>query len=219
MSMQFTGLQVVSWILLLVGNGMLIIASVSDFWSVHTPRNQMDGLVMNRGIIRQCISTKQYGSCDFRLASIFKQLRNLYDTYAARTIYRHMPAKTFEVFVVLFISISISVATVVLTFGPFCCQKCKAATTLLILITGVFSAAGCFIYWTANREGNTFTLQHMPFEHVFHYDYGSDENLLSWSFYLAASSAAFLLISAFLLCISSRVDPDIEYEPAASSPV
>ncbi|CAL2049754.1 CBN-CLC-3 protein [Caenorhabditis brenneri] len=215
MATQFTGLQVVSWILLLVGTGMLVIALVSDYWSIHQPRNQMEHLQMHRGVLRQCITARKHETCNFRLSSMFKQLRNFmdgYDMYSEKSMYRHLPTQTYEVFVALFLAISCMVAGTVLLFGPFCCQRCKPSTTLLIFITGVFSGSGCAIYWNANREGKTFTLQHLPFQDVYHYDYGSDMNTLSWSFWMAAISTGILLCSAFLLCVSSRVDPDVEYD-------
>ncbi|CAB3400186.1 unnamed protein product [Caenorhabditis bovis] len=214
MAMQFTGLQVVSWILLLVGTGMLAISLISDFWSIHEPRSPTDNLVMNRGILKQCISTRQYASCSFRLSSMFKQLRNYmesYDVLTERTTYQHLATQTFEVVVALFIVIAALIAGTILFFGPFCCQRCKASTTLLLFLTGVFAGSGCLIYLNANREGKTFTLQQMMND-VYQYDYGSRNNTLSWSFYLAVASSVTILFSALLLCVSSRVDPDVEFD-------
>lgn len=52
---------------------------------------------MHRGVLRQCITTRQYGSCNFRLSSMFKQLRNFmdgYDMYSERSMYRHLPTQS-----------------------------------------------------------------------------------------------------------------------------
>ncbi|CAI5455317.1 unnamed protein product [Caenorhabditis angaria] len=222
MSMQFTGLQVVSWILLLLGTGVLTISLISDYWSTHIPHDHHENLSMNRGLLRQCIRTSSYSNCNFRLASIFKHLKETFkldgDLMSARTIYRHKPTQSFEIFVALFIVIACLVAGTVLLFGPFCCQKCKASTTLLIFITGVFSGSGCLVYWNSNREGHTFTLVQSSYsQEYFNFEYSGDINNLSWSFYMACTSTVIILISAFLLCVSSRVDPDVEYEPAVTS--
>uniref|UniRef100_A0A1I7X973 HTH_48 domain-containing protein n=1 Tax=Heterorhabditis bacteriophora TaxID=37862 RepID=A0A1I7X973_HETBA len=111
--MQFSGVQVFAWIVLLIGTGILISSLASEFWSIHIPRNShgmlwnrleengcryFDNLQMHRGVLKQCITTRSYGNCNFRLSSLFKKFRNFldgYDIYSERIMaYRHLPAQT-----------------------------------------------------------------------------------------------------------------------------
>ncbi|VDM81080.1 unnamed protein product [Strongylus vulgaris] len=64
-------------------------------------------------------------------------------------------------------------ACAVVVTGPFCCQQCRMSTTFIVLLTGVCVGTACFVYWQANIEGQTFTLQHVPIHDLFSYEYVS----------------------------------------------
>ncbi|KIH51186.1 hypothetical protein ANCDUO_18731 [Ancylostoma duodenale] len=79
----------------------------------------------------------------------------------------------FEVVIAGLLISSITMACAVVVTGPFCCQKCRVSTTFIVLLTGVCVGTACFVYWQANLEGQTFTLQHTPIHDLFSYEYVS----------------------------------------------
>ena len=50
----------------------------------------LDQLEMHRGVLHQCVMTKQHQRCDFRLGSLFRQFGHVFDTndiYYSRATY------------------------------------------------------------------------------------------------------------------------------------
>ncbi|KAK6048277.1 hypothetical protein COOONC_14219 [Cooperia oncophora] len=133
---------------------------------------------MHRGILKQCVMTRSYGNCHMRLSSVMQRLRwffDDYDLYPSRMlVYRHVPTQTFEVVIAGLLISSIVMSCAVVVTGPFCCQKCRMSTTFIVLLTGVCVATACFVYWQANLEGQTFTLQHTPVHDLYPYEYSEN---------------------------------------------
>ncbi|CAJ0951622.1 unnamed protein product, partial [Mesorhabditis belari] len=209
--MQFSGLQVTAWVVVLMGTGCLIGALLTDFWSIHHPQHSIDDLRMHRGLFKQCITTVHQSTCQFRFTNLINRINNFIDLgFTQRSMaYEQQPLQGFEVVTVVLLIIAQFLSTFVLICGPYWCSRWKRMSLYSTLLITILTTTSCVIYAVYNSRGLTFTLRQTIYQDVFNFDFGSDINELSWSFYLAAIAVVFF-ISSVLLSACSK--PPIEYE-------
>uniref|UniRef100_A0A914X7U1 Uncharacterized protein n=1 Tax=Plectus sambesii TaxID=2011161 RepID=A0A914X7U1_9BILA len=204
--MQYSGLQVLAWMLLLVGTGALVASIATDYWSVHEMPVIGQSVVMHRGLLRQCTRAEVLAfykhDCTNRWSELVDEVRKLDDGGQFTLSRQNM--KAFEIITVALIGLSVVVAALTLLFGPCTCHKCGCCVTFWVLLSAVCSATaiGLYAYYTVHGETMTLNILGQTVSTQINEDRLDN---LAWSFYLAVGGCVCQILSGlFFGCARAR---------------
>jgi len=184
--MQYSGAQVVSFIVLLIGTAAIIASIATDHWSVY---NIVGSISEHRGLWRPCTDGKLGGlegkTCQNRFEVNVKE--NQLDV-------THQDFQPWEIACLALMCASALLGILSLLFSPCCCNRCGLCLTFWVLLATLCCAAGIGLYAYQLKTENTKAFKigdatiTLGTNTIYKYEF-------DWSFWLAVGGGICQLLS------------------------
>jgi len=189
--MQYSGLQVVAFVILILVTGA-IIASIATNYSSYHMDSQLSGAVnlnSHRGLWRACQEDSvEFGKL-FKVGSGASPCQNRFEISFedGQVDLKHVNVQTWEIACLALMCGSAVLGILSLLFSPCCCNRCGLCLTFWVLLATLCCAAavGLYAYQTSTAQVKTYELASTATIQLKgpKFDFG-------WSFWLAVGGGA-----------------------------
>uniref|UniRef100_A0A5S6QIW4 Clc-like protein n=1 Tax=Trichuris muris TaxID=70415 RepID=A0A5S6QIW4_TRIMR len=196
--MQFTGIQVVSFLLLLAGAGLVMTSIATSHWSYDSSGlaiGNVDFLQNYRGLWEKChrfsIDLGSSSSAGYHCVNRFKSVFDRASEGDFST--QDHDVQAWEIAVLTLMCISALVSVISLAFSPCCCNRWGSCLTFWVLIAALCTAAGV----------GTYAYEVLSVEQKGHEIASITHNTVTfgWSYWLAVAGGCCQMLSAIGLAV------------------
>ncbi|KHJ44293.1 hypothetical protein D918_05654 [Trichuris suis] len=184
--MQFTGVQIISFLLLLAGTTLVITSIATSHWSYDSSGlgiGNVELLQNYRGLWEKChrinvdLGSSGLGSSAYHCVNRFKAV-----------------FEPWEIAVLTLMCISALVSVISLVFSPCCCNRCGSCLTFWVLVAALCTVAGVGTYayevYSTEQKGHEIaSITHATVT-------------FGWSYWIAVAGGCCQMLSAIGLGIS-----------------
>jgi len=202
MGMYYSGVQVGSFVVLLLGTAAIIVSIATNNWSKHEIGGSLAKATYYRGLIYSCKHIQlgfEGTTCTNRYEGLYTELKDnaqkAVDNKDATYVIGNVEA--WDVGCLACMVASAVFGILALLTAPCCCHRCGCCLSSFVFFASLCSIAGIATYVYYTEQGRQI--------HVFGESFpaGPDawQSHYDWSFFVAVGGAALQLIASILFCV------------------
>jgi len=200
----YSGTQVCSFIVLLLGTAAIIVSIATNFWVMQSHSALSVETKYHSGLIFRCMSaessllnTDTKTGCVNRYSGLYEDVKKDMGNADPEALFKNTDLRSWE-FSVLVLMVAAGVFGVLgLLTAPCCCHKCGCCQGCLVLWSALASIAAIivFVYFTEQgKQPTSFLGISVATPDAFKSNY-------SWSFFVAVGGAALQTIASLMFCL------------------
>jgi len=198
----YSGTQVCSFVVLLLGTAAIIVALATNFWVMQSSSVLTIETKYHSGLIFRCAEASVLGSqaksaCNNRYANLYEEVKHDVANVDPDALFKNTDLRSWE-FSVLVLMVAAGVFGVLgLATAPCCCHKCGCCQGCLVLWSALTSIAaiGVYVYFTEQgKQPYSFFGNNIAQPEALKSNY-------SWSFFVAVGGAVLQSIASLMFCL------------------
>jgi hypothetical protein len=201
----YSGTQVCSFIVLLLGTAAIIVSLATNFWVVKSSSILTVETKIHSGLVFRCVSAEgtilghhdSKTGCLNRYSALYEDVKKDVTNVDPEALFKNTDIRHWEFGVLVLMAAAALFGVLSLLTAPCCCHKCGCCQGCLVLWSAVTAVAGIIVFVVFTEQGKE------PVS-IIGINIAQPEAMksnYSWSFFVAVGGALLQSIASLMFCL------------------